>query len=120
MAYDVCSQHGLALTAEARSAYEKAVRVNASDVRAHYSLAWCHAREKNFPAALDMISKAFALDRTGEHRDRLLQKQQEVLAQLHLPNQHEYLLLINLVSKFAERDEKPKPEQAEARADRTA
>jgi tetratricopeptide (TPR) repeat protein len=94
-------------TAEARSAYQKAIAVNASDVRAHYNLAWCHTREKNFPGALEMISKAFALDKTGEYRDRLLQKQQEVLAQLHLRHQQEYLLLINLVSKFAPKEEKP-------------
>jgi tetratricopeptide (TPR) repeat protein len=88
-------------TAEAKSAYLKALSVNASDVRSRYNLAWVHAREKDFPAALSMIAEALSLDKTGEYRDRLLQKQQEVVAQLNLRNQQEYLLLINLVSKYA-------------------
>src|SRR5438105_380364 len=39
-------------TAEARSAYEKALTVNAADVRARYNLAWVHTREKEYPAAM--------------------------------------------------------------------
>jgi tetratricopeptide (TPR) repeat protein len=92
-------------TAEAKSAYQKAMSVSASDVRSRYNLAWVHVREKNFPAALDILAKAMALDKTGEYRERLLQKQQEVLAGLHLRNQQEYLLLINLVSRHAHHKE---------------
>src|SRR5213076_1731349 len=61
--------------AEARSAYLKALQVNAADVRARYNLAWVYAREKNFPAAVDIIADGLALDKTGEYRERLLQKQ---------------------------------------------
>ena len=50
-----------------------------------------------------MITQALSLDKTGEFRDRLLHKQQEVLAHLNQRNQQEYLLLINLVSKYARR-----------------
>ena len=98
-------------TAEARSAYRKALEVNSTDVRARYNLAWVFTREKNFPAALGIIAEALALDKTGEYRERLLQKQSEVLAQLAVRNQQEYLLLINLVSKYAkkEAEDKPKP-----------
>ncbi len=96
-------------TAEARSAYLRALQINASDVRARYNLAWVYAREKNFPAALDMIAQALALDKTGEHRERLLQKLQEVLAHQALRHQQEYLLLINLVSKYAKPEDKDKP-----------
>ena len=67
-------------TGEARSAYEKALAVNAADVRARYNLAWVHAREREYPQALARIAEALALDKTGEYRDRLLQKQQEVVA----------------------------------------
>ena len=96
-------------TAEARSVYEKALSVNAADVRARYNLAWVHNRERDYPAALQRIAEAFALDKTGEYRDRLLQKQQEVLGRLALRHQQEYLLLINLVSKYAkDADDKPK------------
>ena len=66
-------------TAEASSAYLKALDVNESDVRARYNLAWTCTREKNYPAALEIIAEALALDKTGEYRERLLQKQAEVL-----------------------------------------
>src|SRR5262249_54228380 len=82
-------------TEEARSAYHKALTVNAADVRSRYNLAWVHNRLKNYPAALEMIAQALALDKTGEFRDRLLHKQQEILTHLAMRNQQEYLLLIN-------------------------
>jgi tetratricopeptide (TPR) repeat protein len=106
-------------TEEARSAYMKALDVNESDVRARYNLAWCHVREKNFPAALEMIAEALALDRTGEYRDRLLQKIQEVMVQVGQRHQQEYLLLINLVSRYAKKDEadKDKPDKPAERTD---
>ena len=93
-------------TAEARGAYAKALSVNAADVRSRYNLAWVHAREKNFDAALKRIAEAFTLDKTGEYRERLLQKLHEVLHHVSLRHQQEYLLLINLVSRYA----KPKDE----------
>jgi tetratricopeptide (TPR) repeat protein len=98
---------------EARSAYLRALEVNSTDVRARYNLVWVHLREKNFPAALEMFAQALALDKTGEYRDRLLQKLNEILPQLALRHQQEYLLLINLVSKYArpEDQDKPKPDR---------
>jgi tetratricopeptide (TPR) repeat protein len=87
--------------AEARSAYLKALQVNASDVRARYNLAWVYQREKNFPRALEMLAQGLALDKMGQYRERLFHKQQEVLAQQVLRHQQEYLLLVNLVSKYA-------------------
>lgn len=92
--------------AEARSAYLKALAVNAADVRSRYNLAWVYAREKNYPAALQSIAEAISFDKTGEFRDRLLHKQQEVLTQLALRHQQEYLLLINLVSRYAKQEDK--------------
>ncbi len=92
---------------EARSAYTKALNVNESDVRARYNLAWCHVRERNFVAALETIADAISLDKTGEYRDRLLQKLQEVAQQVTIRNQQEYLLLINLVSRYAKKDDAP-------------
>src|SRR5262249_32583320 len=86
---------------EARSAYKRVLAVNSADVRARYNLACVHTRLKDYLAALGRIAEAFALDRTGEYRERLLQKQQEVLVLLARRHQQEYLLLINLVSKYA-------------------
>jgi tetratricopeptide (TPR) repeat protein len=97
--------------AEARSAYQKALAVNATDVRARYNLAWVHARERDYPAALQRIAEALALDKMGEYRDRLLQKQQEVVARQTQRHQQEYLLLINLVSKYA-KQEADKPQES--------
>ena len=38
-------------TAEARGAYEKALAINARDVRARFNLAFCHAREAVRPGS---------------------------------------------------------------------
>ena len=77
-----------------------------------YNLAWVHTRERDYPAALMRIAEALALDKTGEYRERLLQKQQEVLGRLAQRHQQEYLLLINLVSKYAKQDsDKAKEEE---------
>jgi tetratricopeptide (TPR) repeat protein len=100
-------------TAEARSAYQKALGVNSTDVRSRFNLAWVHTRERDYHVALASVAEALSLDKTGEYRDRLLQKQQEILALLTQRNQQEYLLLVNLVSKFAKTTDKerdtPKP-----------
>src|SRR5947209_12811741 len=87
--------------AEARSAYQKALAVNDKDVRARFNLAFVHIKERDYAAALAVIAEALALDKMGQYRERLLQKQQEALALLAAQNQQEYLLLINLVSRHA-------------------
>ena len=56
------------------------------------------------------IAESLSLDKTGEYRDRLLQKLQEVVARQSQRHQAEHLLLINLVRKFAKPD-KEKPEE---------
>jgi len=93
--------------AEARAAYLRALEINESDVRARFNLAFVHGREKNYPAALEVIAKALALDKTGEYRERLLQKQGEILGLLAQRHQQEYLRMINLVSKYAQTDNSP-------------
>src|SRR5439155_4232988 len=93
-------------TDEAESAYRRALRVNESDVRARYNLAWVYQRQKDYPAALAVLAEGLALDKTGEYRERLLQKQAEVLAGLEGRNRQEYLLLLNLVSKYAKPQER--------------
>lgn len=91
---------------EAKGCYEQALAINSADVRARYNLAFVHVREKNFDAALKRIAEAFTLDKTGQWRERLLNKLQETLHQVSLRHQQEYLLLINLVSRY----NKPKDE----------
>jgi len=105
---------------EARSAYLKALDVNGSDVRARYNLAWVYQREKNFPPALAILAEALSLDKMGQYRERLLQKQSEVVAQQVQRHQTEYLLLVNLISKYAtgakEQQEKQEPRQGSEEA----
>jgi tetratricopeptide (TPR) repeat protein len=97
--------------AEARSAYRKALAVNNSDVRARYNLAWVYQRQKNYPAALAVIAEGLALDKMGQYRERLLRKQQEVVVQQAQRHQQEYLLLVNLVSKYATTETMDSPQQ---------
>jgi tetratricopeptide (TPR) repeat protein len=92
-------------TAEAQSAYDKALTVNVADVRARYNLAFVHTRQKEYAAALARIAEALALDKTGEYRERLVQKQQEVIARQAQRHQQEYLTMINLVSKSTASDQ---------------
>jgi tetratricopeptide (TPR) repeat protein len=96
-------------TAEAESAYRKALAVNETDVRARYNLAWVQQRQRDYPGALAVIAEALALDKTGEYRERLLQKQAEVLAGLEVRNRQEYLLMLNLVSKHARPLDRDRP-----------
>src|SRR5205814_856870 len=79
----------------------KAQSVNDSDVRARFNLAWVYQGEKNYAAALRVLAEAVILDKTGQYRDRVVQKHGELLGHLTRRHQQEYLLLINLVSKFA-------------------
>jgi hypothetical protein len=78
-------------------------------VRARYNLAWVYQRQRNYEAALRVIAEGLALDKTGEYRERLLQKQAEVLGGLEGRNRQEYLLLLNLVSKYAKPQDKDRP-----------
>jgi hypothetical protein len=65
--------------------------VNESDVRARYNLPGCPRNARAGP---------------GARQDG----QQEVLAQLAMRHQQEYLLLINLVSKYVKDEETTPPE----------
>jgi hypothetical protein len=62
-------------------------------------LAFAHTRQKNYPAALVVLAEALALDKAGQYRERVLQKQAEVLQLLAGKNQAEFLRMVNLVSK---------------------
>lgn len=94
---------------EARGAYQKAMAVNAGDVRSRYNLAWVHAHQRDYAAALARLAEALALDKTGEYRERLMAKMNEVLQQVTVRHQQEYLQMINLVSRQRQRkDAEPK------------
>jgi tetratricopeptide (TPR) repeat protein len=92
--------------AEARQAHRQALRINPNDVRARHGLAWVYTRQKDHRAALAALAEALTLDRTGQYRERLVQKQAEVLDRLLVQHQQDYLLLVNLVSKPASAEER--------------
>jgi tetratricopeptide (TPR) repeat protein len=96
--------------AEARSAYEQALRVNDHDVRARYNLAFVHIQQRDYAAALLVLAEALGLDRLGQYRDKMMAKFQEALQRQALQDQQEYMLLINLVSHFAPPVETGRPE----------
>src|SRR5262249_57475007 len=58
-------------------------------------LAFVHQGLKDYEAALAVLAEALALDKTGEYRERLLQKLSEVLGLLQRRHHHEYLPLLN-------------------------
>jgi tetratricopeptide (TPR) repeat protein len=62
---------------EARRAFQKALRINPHDVRAHYNLAFVHCQRQEWDQALQAIARGLALDGAGQHREGLLQKQAE-------------------------------------------
>src|SRR6516162_9848291 len=80
------------------------------------AITWCGCicARRTSPPPWKCSPRHWPLDKTGEFRDRLLQKLNEILPQLALRHQQEYLLLINLVSKYArpEDQDKPKPDRA--------
>jgi tetratricopeptide (TPR) repeat protein len=88
-------------TEESRGAYLQALQVSPADVRARYNLAWVHGRQKDYGAALTRLAEALALDQSGEYRERILQKQNEVLARVAQRSQQEYLRLANRISTSA-------------------
>ena len=84
--------------AEAKGAYQRALRINPSDIRGRYNLAWVLNHERRYRQALAVIAEALAMDETGEYHERLMKKQGEILARLAMRNQQRLLLQANRVS----------------------
>ena len=92
------SLYELGRVEESRRAYQRALRINPDDVRAHFNLTFVHLRSREYEAALRSAAEALARDRAGTYRDRLLQTQSEVLDQLARRHQQEALRTANRVS----------------------
>jgi protein O-GlcNAc transferase len=67
---------------EAHAAFERALTLKPDDVRARFNLSYTLARRHERAAALGRIAEALALDEAGRYRDRLLEKQREILAEI--------------------------------------
>jgi tetratricopeptide (TPR) repeat protein len=78
---------------EAEGAFRKALHLSPVDVRAHYNLIYVYVQRLDYAAALRMVTEGLIHDKTGEYRQRLLEKQTEILDRLHqLRQQRSYLL----------------------------
>jgi tetratricopeptide (TPR) repeat protein len=56
--------------AEAKGAYQRALRINPSDIRGRYNLAWVLNFERRYRQALAIIAEALAMDETGEYHEQ--------------------------------------------------
>ena len=65
---------------EAHEAYVQARRIDEQDPRTCLSLAYSYHQLGRLPEALEAIAQAFAHDPQGVFRDRLLEKQQHLIA----------------------------------------
>jgi tetratricopeptide (TPR) repeat protein len=65
---------------EAEARYREAIRISPRDMRGHFNLAFTRAEAGDVEAALAALAAALAADRQGALRERILAKQQEVLA----------------------------------------
>jgi tetratricopeptide (TPR) repeat protein len=84
--------------AEAKGAYERALRINPSDIRGRYNMAWVYNAERRYRQALMVIAEAMSMDETGEYADRLMKKQEEARARLAMRNHQRFFLQANRVS----------------------
>ena len=65
---------------EAHEAYLQAERIDPNDVRTNQNLAYTYLREGRFEDCLRVIARGLAADGRGIYRDRLIEKQQQVIA----------------------------------------
>jgi tetratricopeptide (TPR) repeat protein len=65
---------------EAHEAYLQAERIDPNDVRTNQNLAYTFLRDGRFEDCLRVIARGLAADGRGIYRDRLIEKQQQVIA----------------------------------------
>jgi len=68
--------------AEAHEAYLQASRINPRDVRTGLNLAYTFSQRGDCYAALESIARALAHDGGGPYRQRLIERQQQILLQI--------------------------------------
>jgi tetratricopeptide (TPR) repeat protein len=91
---------------ESQAAFRRAITVNPNDARSYFNLSFVYLQKNALDEALTAIAKALALDKAGEYRDGLLQKQAEILkliAGRHQQAQQLYLNRTNRVPSDAAR-----------------
>lgn len=74
------AHYGLQKYAEALAAYKIAEEMSPRDVRTQVNLSYAYTAMGNAEDALVAIARGFAHDASGEYRERLREKQQQILA----------------------------------------
>ncbi len=64
---------------EAHAAYQRALELDPDNVVACCNLIQTHTHYRDYPAALQMVARGLACDRSGKYQDRLLKAQAEVV-----------------------------------------
>jgi tetratricopeptide (TPR) repeat protein len=67
---------------EAHLAFLQALHVYPADIRGRHNLVYTFGRKGDFRSALQMIGEALLLDVAGAYRERLLERQAEILSRL--------------------------------------
>ncbi len=86
---------------EAEQAFLEALRLNPKDAGAEYSLIHILIRKNKPDAALRLIATALIDDRTAEYRERLIQRQAEILASFDHVRQQRAQMLVDRFSVVA-------------------
>jgi tetratricopeptide (TPR) repeat protein len=86
---------------EAHEAYLQAERIDPNDGRTNLNLTYTYLQFGNYRAALQAISRGLAADVRAMYRDRLLEKQQQVLLAIAARHVHEQERLLRRQQRFA-------------------
>jgi tetratricopeptide (TPR) repeat protein len=86
--------------AEARQAFERALKINPNDARAWYNLAFVYQQMNERGAALEAIAKGLLLDGPGEFRKQLFEKQAEIVGQVEARWRQEQMMQANRVNRY--------------------
>ena len=68
---------------EAHNAFLRALECDAEDARTHLNLVYSYVRKNDLAGALREVANGLYFDRTGEFRDRLIERQNEILQRLN-------------------------------------
>jgi tetratricopeptide (TPR) repeat protein len=75
-------QFALGQTDDAHESFQHARRLQPKHARTYHNLIYTFCARRDFESALEMVAKGLACDRSGEYRERLLERQGELLGRL--------------------------------------
>lgn len=89
----------------ARECFEQALKIDPDDPRGHFGLGLVLASANEYGAALRKYADALVRDKTGEYRERIQNKQNELLTRLRNRWEHESRNLTNRVNQMIDADD---------------